>query len=200
MEGGTLNEAIKIHAFSERHIKYITKEILKGIAFLHSKNLVHRDIKSSNIMMTNQGNVKIIDFGLCADISEGERTQMLGSAFWMPPEMILRIPHGFPVDIWSFGVCVIEMYLRHPPHYDSRIKSMFMSSTGRILESILTSTVTDLAKDFITKCLQVDQKVRATAVELLEHPYVKNTKSKKGIDKILHAIFMSANMSNFNDV
>jgi serine/threonine protein kinase len=104
LDGGTLHEAIKVHQFSERHIAYIAREVLQALHYLHSNKLVHRDLKSANVMMSVDGEIKLIDFGLCADISEGERTQMVGSPFWMPPEMIRREPHGCPVHYFPLHI------------------------------------------------------------------------------------------------
>jgi serine/threonine protein kinase len=112
LEGGTLNEAVKVHQFSEKHIAYVAREMLKGLKYLHAQGFVHRDLKSANVMMSIDGDIKLIDFGLCADVSEGERVQMLGSPFWMPPEMIHRKPHGCAVSLsrhkyyLSLSVCV----------------------------------------------------------------------------------------------
>lgn len=179
LEGGTLHEAIKVHQFCERHIAYIAREVLKALDFLHNNKFVHRDLKSANVMMSVDGEIKLIDFGLCADVSEGERTQMVGSPFWMPPEMIRREPHGCPVrsdhffsstlpisthrssviihyththtlsltsenvcyqaDIWSFAVCLLEMYLREPPNASSRLRSMFITATEGFLFSLTHS-------------------------------------------------------------
>lgn len=64
----------------------------------------------------------LVDFGLCSDVSQGEVVHMVGSPFWMPPEMIRRDPHGLPVDIWSLGVCLMELANGHPPNRKSSIK------------------------------------------------------------------------------
>jgi len=70
-----------------------------------------------------------VDFGLCSDISQGEVVHMVGSPFWMPPEMIRREPHGLSVDIWSFAICLMEIANGHPPNRRSSIKAMFQAGT-----------------------------------------------------------------------
>jgi serine/threonine protein kinase len=67
----------------------------------------------------------LVDFGLCSDVSQGEVVHMVGSPFWMPPEMIRRDPHGLPVDIWSLGVCLMELANGHPPNRKSSIKVQY---------------------------------------------------------------------------
>lgn len=86
LEGGTLTQVLGSHHFQEPSIVYIVRQVLSGLAFLHQNFLAHRDLKSANIMLTIQGEVKLIDFGLCSDISQGEVVHMVGSPFWMPPE------------------------------------------------------------------------------------------------------------------
>lgn len=83
MEGGTLDAALRQRCFPEAEVAYIAKELLKGLEFLHYKNLVHRDVTCNNIMLTCQGKVKLIDLGLCADISKGLRKRMAGTPGWM---------------------------------------------------------------------------------------------------------------------
>jgi len=129
LDGGTLTQAVAAHQFEELEIAYVAKEVLNALNFLHTNQMAHRDLKSANIMLTLAGGVKLIDFGLCSDISQGKVVHMVGSPFWMPPEMILRQPHGLPVDVWSFGVCLMEMANGHPPNRKSSIKAMFVAAT-----------------------------------------------------------------------
>lgn len=101
LEGGTLSEAARAHRFSDQHIGYVAHEVLMALQYLHGKHLVHRDLKSANVMMSIKGEIKLIDFGLCADFSEGPRVKMLGSPYWIPPEMVWEMPHSYSADIWS---------------------------------------------------------------------------------------------------
>lgn len=120
IDGGTLTQAVARHKFLEPEIAYIVDELLCGLKFLHDNLIAHRDMKSGrlvscvadvlgNIVLGKDGAVKIIDFGLCSDISGGEIVHRVGSPFWLPPEMINHEPHGLPVDVWSFGICCMEM-------------------------------------------------------------------------------------------
>ena len=99
MEGGTLQDAVTRTKLEETHIAYVTREILRGIRYLHEKGYAHRDLKSANIMLSIFGDVKLIDFGLCIDVRTGPLTNMVGSPFWIPPEMVQRKDHGCPADI-----------------------------------------------------------------------------------------------------
>eukprot|EP00029_Vermamoeba_vermiformis_P005987 TRINITY_DN2228_c0_g1_i1.p2 TRINITY_DN2228_c0_g1~~TRINITY_DN2228_c0_g1_i1.p2 ORF type:complete len:324 (+),score=105.45 TRINITY_DN2228_c0_g1_i1:886-1857(+) len=194
LEGGTLNEAVKVHQFSEKHIAYVAREMLKGLKYLHAQGFVHRDLKSANVMMSIDGDIKLIDFGLCADVSEGERVQMLGSPFWMPPEMIHRKPHGCPADIWSFAVCILEMYLKEPPNSSSRLRAMYYIGTEGCKHHI-PSRASEQARDFLGRCLEMDPSKRATADELLEHPFVTQPRLHEGIKDVLRGVFVSNSLA-----
>lgn len=194
LEGGTLSEAVKVHQFSERHIAYVAREILKALKYLHSINFVHRDLKSGNVMMSIEGHIKLIDFGLCCEVESGPRVQMLGSPYWIPPEMIKRKPHACPADIWSFAVCVLEMFLKEPPNASSRLYAMFTAAADGISDAI-PAKASSMAKDFLNKCLIVNPAKRATAEELLAHPFVTQPKLEEGIKDVLRGVFVSNSLA-----
>jgi len=190
LQGGTLAQAAKSHKFQDHHIAFIAKEMLQGIHYLHARKWAHRDIKSSNIMMDITGKIKLIDFGLCADLSEGPVRKMLGSPFWIPPEMILKIPHSLSCDLWSFAVCVLELFTGSPPHSQSSVKCMFYAATVGLVDQIPNRS-TSSARDFLTKCLEIDHTKRATAEELLKHPWVNQKNLDVGISDIFRSIFIN---------
>jgi len=189
LRGGTLHEAAKAHKFNDKHIAYVAHEVLMALKFLHAKNFVHRDLKSQNVMMDVTGKIKIIDFGLCADFSDGQRISMVGSPFWIPPEMIRDEPHSFPCDVWSMAVCLMELYLGTPPHPISGIKCMFLAATTGLADQI-PSSATPLATAFLKRCLEVNQYERATPDSLLQDPWVRQPNLAGGIDKVLRDIFL----------
>jgi len=194
LEGGTLAEAAALYNFSEKHIAYTARECLKGLKYLHDKGFAHRDLKSSNVMMSVKGDVKLIDFGLCADFSEGPRRRMMGSPYWVPPEMINNLTHTFSADIWSFAVCILELFLSSPPYPESPVKCMLMAAT-RGLKDQIPETATPVATDFLSSCLTIEQEKRATAEQLLQHEWVIQPNLEEGIDEILYQIFLSNSLS-----
>jgi len=140
--------------------------------------------------MSVKGEIKLIDFGLCADFSFGARSKMLGSPYWVPPEMIHEKPHTCVADIWSFAVCLLELYRGSPPHAPSSLKCMFMTATEG-LSSEIPEAATDKARDFLGHCLQIDPDKRAKSSDLLQHPWVHQPKIGNGIKEILKQIFLS---------
>jgi len=190
LQGGTLREASKSGLFEDIHIAYVAREVLKGLQFLHSRNIAHRDLKSANIMMSIKGDIKLIDMGLCAEFSNGPRYKMLGSNYWIAPEMIQNKPHYYQVDIWSLAVCLLELFNIEPPYAPNSLKCMFMSATLG-LNSKIPGTASTIAKNFLEHCFQIDPNRRATAENLLLHPWVKQHKIGTGIIDILKQIFLA---------
>ena len=131
LRGGNLKQASTSKAvpFTEAEIAYVARETLCGIRYLHEVEVAHRDLKNLNIMLSLDGGVKLIDFGLAADMSQGPRVQMVGSPLWMAPEMIRGEEHSFGVDIWSFVVCMLELANQRPPNGDNVKRAMFISAT-----------------------------------------------------------------------
>jgi len=196
MEGGTLSHAVQVHSFCEEHIAYVLQQVTNGLEFIHSNGFAHRDIKYNNIMININGNIKIIDFGLCADVSKTSKHQLVGTIHWMAPEVILRIPHNTKCDIWSLGILAIEMYLKTVPFSSSRILSMFKTVCGETIEYLDTSKVVicEGAHDFIKDCLIYDPEKRASAADLQKNPFIANASIDKSFLSCLKTIFISLTM------
>uniref|UniRef100_A0A6B2LC62 Protein kinase domain-containing protein n=1 Tax=Arcella intermedia TaxID=1963864 RepID=A0A6B2LC62_9EUKA len=188
--GGTLSEASKAYQFKDPHIAFITRQISNGVKYLHQKNWAHRDLKSSNVMLQVDGSIKIIDFGLASDMGNGGKTKMLGSAFWIPPEMIIKEQHSLPADIWSLSVCVLEMFYQSPPYAVSPLKCMFEVATVG-LQHYIPKGCSEEAKDWLTRSLCYDQTKRSNIIELLKHPWLNQPVPVKELSAILKSVFMS---------
>merc|ERR1739848_194589 len=178
--------------FEEVQIAYVARELLKALAYLHEKKLCHRDVKSGNVMMTTEGEIKLIDFGLCIDLSEGKSTHMVGSPYWMPPEMIRREEHDYKADIWSFAICILELANNHAPHSENALQAMFTVGTVGVPEPLdQPDKWSDAFKSFLGRCLEVEADKRGSAAEMLQHPFLENADSAKSMKKILSHVFIS---------
>lgn len=155
MQGGTLREASKTGNFLEWEVAYSAHAILGAVKYLHENGVVHRDIKSHNVMMTVTGDIKLIDFGLVADVKKGISTMrgILGTTFWIPPEMIRGEPHSYPADIWSTGICLLELCHGYPPNRDNKLRALFLAGAGvsPVLED--PTKWTEPCRDFFSRAL-----------------------------------------------
>jgi len=195
MQGGTLKQASEGCRLTEKHIAFFARELLRGIEYLHKHHWVHRDLKSSNVMIDVEGKIKLIDFGLVADVSAGPRAGCVGTPYWIPPEMIIHKMHSCPADIWSLGVCMLELLLGFPPHHPNPIRCMFKAATEGHAK-LIPKTVSKHASYFVSQCLTVDQNNRPSATELLQYDWVNQEGIDDGIKDALDAIFLSKQLSS----
>uniref|UniRef100_A0A0D9W845 mitogen-activated protein kinase kinase kinase n=1 Tax=Leersia perrieri TaxID=77586 RepID=A0A0D9W845_9ORYZ len=180
VSGGSIHKLLQEYGqLGEPAIRSYTQQILSGLAYLHAKNTVHRDIKGANILVDPSGRVKLADFGMAKHIN-GQQCpfSFKGSPYWMAPEVI-KNSNGcnLAVDIWSLGCTVLEMATSKPPwsQYEG-IAAMFKIGNSKELPPI-PDHLSEQGKDFIRKCLQRDPSQRPTAMELLQHPFIQKAVS-----------------------
>ncbi|KAL9839624.1 serine/threonine-protein kinase PAK 3-like [Geothlypis trichas] len=121
MDGGTLSDVISKTYLCEDEMAAISRECLQGLDFLHSNHVIHRDVKSCNILLRTDGSVKLADFGLFAQLSpeQGRRSSVAGTSGWLAPEVVTGHPYGPKVDIWSLGIVGIQMVEREVPYWNA---------------------------------------------------------------------------------
>jgi len=181
--GGTLSSLMNnFGPLSEQVYKRFTQQIMSAVAYIHSKGVVHRDIKGANILIEPRGTVKLIDFGCSREmsLSRGGKDSSLmksmkGTPFWMAPEVIRGTGCNHKSDIWSVGCTVIEMASGKPPWseaYDNATAIMFAIGSGNVVDPILPEDSSTEARDFVAKCITRKMDERPSAEDLLSHPFI----------------------------
>ncbi|TBU03384.1 C1-like protein kinase [Hamiltosporidium magnivora] len=179
LAGGDLFHLVSKSKFSYQQIKLYACEILLGLEYLHSKNVIYRDMKLDNVLLCEDGHAKIADFGLCKD-NIGPMTithTYCGTPDTIAPEIILEGGYTKDVDWWSYGVVIYEMFETEPPFNGATNGEMCAAILEKEVE--FNSDIPSVAKDLILKLLQKDPKKRLgsgenDANEIKSHPFFEN--------------------------
>jgi serine/threonine protein kinase len=190
--GGSLKFIIdKYGPLKENLIKKYLKQILDALEYLHSKKIVHRDIKCANILIDVKGNIKFSDFGCSGQMLDDDYVNELnsignsdefldslkGTLPWMAPEVVLQQKYGKRADIWSLGCTLIELSTGVAPWGKLENFYQAMNKIGRSNDiPEIPATISSNFKDFLTKCLQRNPKDRFTVPQLKGHPFI-NTRN-----------------------
>lgn len=193
-DAGTLGKLIASKDLSEGVIAAILKQILSGLSYLHSRNRIHRDIKSENILLDLNGNVKLADLGLCADVDR-KRRSVAGTRYWMAPEMIRHLPYGCKVDIWSTGATLMEMAEKNPPYYSYKLpKANFLTATQGAPPLKKPKKWSPEFRDLLSRCFEMDPTERPSADDLLQHPLIRKASSTNKLSQMIAAVFVGASL------
>ncbi|EXB44860.1 Serine/threonine-protein kinase dst1 [Morus notabilis] len=179
--GGSVADLMNVteEPLEEYQIAFICREALKGLAYLHSIFKVHRDIKGGNILLTEQGDVKLGDFGVAAQLTRtmSKRNTFIGTPHWMAPEVIQESRYDGKVDVWALGVSAIEMAEGLPPRsavHPMRVLFMISIEPAPMLEDKEKWSL--VFHDFVAKCLTKEPRLRPTASEMLKHKFIEKCK------------------------
>lgn len=178
MGGGSIRELIQVKVMQEQKVAIVLQQVLHALEFLHKGRKIHRDIKAANILLNDNGDVKLADFGVASSLeSRNKAFTFVGTPFWMAPEIITENGYDEKCDIWSLGITAIEMATGKPPYSEiapTRVLILIPQNAPPTLEGNFTPQF----KDFVKSCLTKSPLQRPSAAQLLQHPFIKSAKRK----------------------
>lgn len=179
---GSVSDIMRLRkkTLSEDEIATVLADTLKGLEYLHLRRKIHRDIKAGNILLNSEGHAKLADFGVAGQLTDtmAKRNTVIGTPFWMAPEVIQEIGYDCVADIWSLGITALEMAEGKPPYGDIHpMRAIFMIPTKPPPSFREPDKWSAEFIDFVSVCLVKNPEERATATDLLSHVFIGNAKA-----------------------
>lgn len=188
---GSVSDLMRItdKVLSEDQISVVVRDALKGLVYLHSLRKIHRDIKAGNILLNEKGESKLADFGVSGQLSDtmAKRQTVIGTPFWMAPEVIQEVGYDVKADLWSLGITCIEMAEGKPPYSNIHpMRAIFMIPSRPPPKLTEPDKWSKEFNDFIAKCLTKNPEQRPHASELLKHGFVTKAKATSILLPLIH--------------
>lgn len=173
---------------SEEQIGRVARDILRALCRIHRLNRIHRDIRSDNILLNMRGEIKLADFGHCAQLSktQPERNSIVGTPYWMAPEVIKGLKYTSKVDIWSLGVVLLEMSEGDPPYVEyPPLRALFLIVSNGLPAFKEPERWSDPFKEFFALCTTADPGQRPDAETLLKHPFLRSVATTEDMIELI---------------
>ena len=185
--GNIMSYLTKInYPINEELISTIIQNVLFGLLYLHSINIIHRDIKCQNLLLSDEGRVKISDFGISINKNVLNCNNRVGTPYWMSPEVINRQRYNEKTDIWSLGIICYELVEGEPPYSEFKPNVVMKKIIENPIKGLKNpEKYSNEFNDFVSLCLNVDYNKRPNIPQLLEHKFIKKSGSVKFLQKII---------------
>ncbi|NXY84586.1 STK10 kinase, partial [Alcedo cyanopectus] len=178
---------------TEPQIQVICRQMLEALHYLHSKKIIHRDLKAGNVLLTQDGDIKLADFGVSAKNMKTlqKRDSFIGTPYWMAPEVVMcetmkDTPYDYKADIWSLGITLIEMAQIEPPHHELNPMRVLLKIAKSDPPTLSCPSKWSLEfRDFLKKALDKNPETRPSAAQLLEHPFVSKVTSNRALRELV---------------
>jgi len=179
--GGSVLDIMKAMdiTLTEEQICVIMKETLKGLYYLHQERLIHRDVKAGNILLNHKGQCKLADFGVSTNLehTQDQAKTVIGTPYWMAPEVLKGNTYDAKADIWSLGITSIEMAKGRVPHCEKApLQALFVIPKSPPPTLPPEEDWNDDFRDFIALCCTMEPEKRPTAAQLLKHKWIVSAK------------------------
>jgi len=183
---GSVSDIMRLRkkTLSEEEIATVLCDTLKGLEYLHRRKKIHRDVKAGNILLNTEGHAKLADFGVAGQLTDtmAKRNTVIGTPFWMAPEVIQEIGYDCVADIWSLGITALEMGEGKPPYGDIHpMRAIFMIPTKPPPTFRDPSKWSPRFTHFVERCLVKTPEKRATSSELLQCEYITSAGPAQGL-------------------
>ncbi|XP_060876687.1 serine/threonine-protein kinase 3-like [Metopolophium dirhodum] len=187
---GSVSDIMRLRkkTLSEDEIATILSDTLKGLEYLHLRRKIHRDIKAGNILLNSEGHAKLADFGVAGQLTDtmAKRNTVIGTPFWMAPEVIQEIGYDCVADMWSLGITALEMAEGKPPYGDIHpMRAIFMIPTKPPPSFREPDKWSPEFIDFVSQCLIKNPEERATATKMLDHEFIGNPKPPEILSQMI---------------
>ncbi|KAI7900090.1 kinase-like domain-containing protein [Cokeromyces recurvatus] len=172
----------------EDQIARVARDILRALCRIHRLNRIHRDIRSDNILLNLRGEIKLADFGHCAQLSKSqpERNSIVGTPYWMAPEVIKGLNYNAKIDIWSLGVVLIEMAEGNPPYVEyPPLRALFLIVSNGLPPLKEPDRWSEPFKDFLKLCTIENPEERPDAETLLKHHFLRSVGTAEDIIELI---------------
>ncbi|KAN0027790.1 hypothetical protein ACTFIV_009614 [Dictyostelium citrinum] len=189
-KGGSLLDIIELcgKRLIEEEIAAVCAGVVKGLVYLHSKRTTHRDIKAGNVLLDEEGLPKLADFGVSTIAEQGQKMNtVIGSPYWMAPEIIMGQGYDQKADIWSLGITAIEIAELVPPRFDVPPSRVIFTIPHQPPPSLkIPSDWSPEFNDFVKQCLSMNPALRPSAQQLLSHPFILKGSSQQILQKLVN--------------